>query len=91
LLPFEVVREIYHSRYTRSASIKTSAGSTTGTQLKDVSQEASDSVEDGGINQDFGECEADGSIPIESLSLKRRSSQCIINKGGNKAKIAIHE
>jgi len=61
--------------------IQTSAGSTTGTQLKAASQEASDSVEDGGINQDFG----------KRLSLKKRSSQCIINKGGNKAKIAIHE
>jgi len=51
----------------RSASIWISAGSTTGTIQKMVSQTANDSVADGGTNQNFCESEADEITSVKSL------------------------
>jgi len=67
----------YHGSSMRSASIWISAESSTGTQLKGVCQEASDSVEDEDvdIHQDSGESDADESKSVESFAMKRRRSQ----------------
>jgi len=74
LIPVWIVREITMVVAMRSASIQISAGSTTGTQLKDALQEASDSAEDGGIHLDFDESEADESISVEIPSFEMEES-----------------
>jgi len=74
----------------RSASSQISARSTTVIGLEAASWEAADTAEEVGIHQDSSESEADESKSVESLPLKRRRSQHVINTGA-KAKIMVHE